>query len=315
MSLVSSPTQSQIQTVLRSFLLSFLPAGNAVFTGYISEATLTVTSVLQGAINVGDTVLGQGVASQTHILAFGGGRGGVGTYTVDKSQTVGSAISGITMSNGVPVIAGQANRTPEPASPDFVVMTPILRTRLETNTDAYDDVAFTGSISGTTLTVSEVQLGTLAVGQTLFGVNITPGTQIVALGTGTGRTGTYTLNTSQTVASQAMASGTETVTQPTQVTIQLDVHGPTASDNAETISTLFRDAYGADFFAASGFPIAPFYADDPKQIPFQNAEDQWEFRYVISAVLQANQAVNRIPQQFADQLDITLTEVEAAFPA
>ena len=57
----------------------------------------------------------------------------------------------------------------------------------------------TGSISGTTLTVSAVAAGTIAVGQSVGGASA--GTYITALGTGTGGTGTYTVNNSQTVAS------------------------------------------------------------------------------------------------------------------
>ncbi len=61
---------------------------------------------------------------------------------------------------------------------------------------------FTGSITGTTLTVTAITSGTLDVGQYLYG-GTTPGTQITALGTGAGGTGTYTINTSQTLASTA----------------------------------------------------------------------------------------------------------------
>jgi len=67
-------------------------------------------------------------------------------------------------------------------------------------------VKFTGSISGTTLTVSAVASGNLAVNQFIYGPNVTPGTYITALGTGGGGPGTYTVSTSQTVASTAMIS-------------------------------------------------------------------------------------------------------------
>ena len=65
---------------------------------------------------------------------------------------------------------------------------------------------FTGSVSGTTLTVSSVGSGALVVGQTLYGPGIAAGTIITALGTGTGGAGTYTVNTSQTVASEALSA-------------------------------------------------------------------------------------------------------------
>lgn len=60
---------------------------------------------------------------------------------------------------------------------------------------------FTGSISTTTLTVSAITAGNLAVGMIISGVGVTAGTTITALGSGTGGVGTYTLSASQTVSS------------------------------------------------------------------------------------------------------------------
>lgn len=75
----------------------------------------------------------------------------------------------------------------------------------DTTTGALSAVApatvVTGAISTTTLTVSAVTSGVLAVGQLITGANVTPGTYITALGTGTGGTGTYTVSISQTAAS------------------------------------------------------------------------------------------------------------------
>jgi hypothetical protein len=65
---------------------------------------------------------------------------------------------------------------------------------------------FTGSISGTTLTVTAITNGTIGISQALFGVGVTQETIITALGTGTGGAGTYTVNISQTVASEQMNS-------------------------------------------------------------------------------------------------------------
>jgi len=59
----------------------------------------------------------------------------------------------------------------------------------------------TGSISGTTLTVSAVSSGTLKVGYLLYGPAISFPVRIAALGTGTGGTGTYTVDQAQTAAS------------------------------------------------------------------------------------------------------------------
>jgi hypothetical protein len=60
---------------------------------------------------------------------------------------------------------------------------------------------FTGSISGTTLTVTAVTTGSIGIGSVLSGTGVTVGTTITALGSGTGSTGTYTVSASQTVAS------------------------------------------------------------------------------------------------------------------
>ena len=63
----------------------------------------------------------------------------------------------------------------------------------------------TGSISGTTLTLTGISSGGVSVGQTLAGTGIAAGTTIVAMLTGAGgninEVGTYTVNISQTVAS------------------------------------------------------------------------------------------------------------------
>ena len=73
-------------------------------------------------------------------------------------------------------------------------------------------VSFTGSFSGTTLTVSAVASGTLAVGQLIVGAGVAaspPGsnaTYITALGTGSGGVGTYTVGVSQTLSSRALTA-------------------------------------------------------------------------------------------------------------
>lgn len=69
--------------------------------------------------------------------------------------------------------------------------------------------SFTGSISGTTLTVSALASGAISVGQTISGA--AAGTAITSLGTalggnGTSALGTYNLNISQTLGSSALTS-------------------------------------------------------------------------------------------------------------
>ena len=251
MSLAPSPTQSNVLTALRSFLLSILPDGGAVFTGEIAGAQLTILSIQDGAVSVGDSLLGEGVYSGATITAFGTGTGGVGTYVLSVSQTLPST----KMATGVEVILAQENRVPEPSVPDFVTMTPLFQTRLSTNVDTYQDVSFTASIGSTVMDVTAVAFGTIAVGQIIFGIGVSALTKVTAIGTGTGGVGTYTVSPTQTVGSRKLASGGETFLQPTRVTIQLDVHGPNSADNAQTISTLFRDDYAVQFFKGTGFDV------------------------------------------------------------
>lgn len=65
---------------------------------------------------------------------------------------------------------------------------------------------FTGSISGTTLTVSSISAGNIALGQTLSGSGVTSGTKITQFLTGAGQSGTYQVSTSHT------ATGSITIT-------------------------------------------------------------------------------------------------------
>ena len=137
---------------------------SAVFTGSISGTTLTVTAITSGSIATGQALFGLDISQATVITALGTGTGGVGTYTINISQTVGS----------------------------------------ELMNSAAVGCVFTGDISTTTLTVSSVASGSLSLGQTIQGSGVTTGTIITALGTGTGSTGTYTVNKSQTVASSTL---------------------------------------------------------------------------------------------------------------
>lgn len=63
---------------------------------------------------------------------------------------------------------------------------------------------FTASISSSTMNVSAVSGGTLAIGMIVTGLNVPTNTVITALGTGTGGIGTYTISTSATISSRSM---------------------------------------------------------------------------------------------------------------
>ncbi len=83
---------------------------------------------------------------------------------------------------------------------------------------------FSGSISGTTLTVDSVSKGEIRVGQLLDATGVTLNTAITALGTGTGGPGTYTVNTAQTATTRTIMAGmsyTLAMTSSQQVAGQL----------------------------------------------------------------------------------------------
>ena len=83
-----------------------------------------------------------------------------------------------------------------------------------TTSDAYANwstvglnaIPLTGSISGTTLTVTYSPSKALGPSQTITCTGCSSGTSITAYGSGTGGTGTYTVSPSQTVSSQAMTA-------------------------------------------------------------------------------------------------------------
>ena len=140
---------------------------SAVFTGTISGTTLTVTAVTNGTIGVGQSLFGVGITQETIITALGTGSGGVGTYTINISQTVSTA--------------ERMNSTAVAA-------------------------VFTGTISTTTLSVTAVSSGTIYLGQTVQGAGVTANTVITAQGSNivlsqtivTGGTG-YAVNDQVTV--------------------------------------------------------------------------------------------------------------------
>jgi hypothetical protein len=210
------------------------------------------------------------------------------------------------------VVAGQVNRVPEPAGADFIVMWPINRNRIETNIDASLDALFNASISGSVMNVASLAYGAISIGSTVFGVNVADGTTVASNGTGSGGVGSYNLSNSQNVASENMACGITDLTQPVELVMQLDVHGPASADNAQMITTVLRDAYGVALLQAANPEVTPLFADDPRQVPFINAEQQFENRWIVDVHLQVNQKVI-IPQQFADVIDVGVISVEATY--
>ena len=162
-------------------------------------------------------------------------------------------------------------------------------------------------------TVDNRFTGQLAIGVEIFGVGLANNTVITALGTGTGGIGTYTVSVSQSISSETIAAGTTSLMQKTEVVMQCDVHGPNSSDNAQVISTVMRDEVANRYFNPTTTGVSPLYADDPRQVPFFNGEDQYETRWVVDVHLQVNQLVI-FSQQFADAVEVDVISVDATYP-
>lgn len=150
----------------------------------------------------------------------------------------------LTLTGAPEIFTGQVNRVPEPTGADFIVMTPVTRTRLKTNEETWS-----------------------------------------------------------TDPEPAPAPDTLVAGRGTQVTIQLDIHGPNGSDNAQVIATLWRSDYACRAIDPAIFQ--PLYASDGRQMPFINAERQYENRWTMAVVLQANPTVSTT-QAFADSVDVTI---------
>jgi hypothetical protein len=97
------------------------------------------------------------------------------------------------------------------------------------------------------------------------------------------------------------------------VVIQMDVHGPLSADNATLIQTLSRSMIFSETVAAITTDIAVLYADDPRQSPFDNAENQFEMRWTIDLHVQANSLIV-ITQDFFDTATAGVINVDATYP-
>lgn len=245
------------------------------------------------------------------------------TPTQDSVQIAMRAFLLAVLPDGVDVLVGVQNRVPEPSIPGFVVMVPIRYTRLRTNVDSLEDVKFTGSIApavspatGGVMTVTAVDFGEIKVGATVFGVGVTDATKITAQTSGTtGGIGVYAVSQSQTVGSETLASGAQTLEQGTEVVVQLDFHTAdnSAADLAMTVSTVLRDEVGVSLFEAQGLGVVPLYADDPVYRPWISENQQYEWRWSLDVHLQVNPIVTW-PQQFADSVQVLTRDVSAEFP-
>lgn len=134
---------------------------SAGIVGHVVGTTLTVENLLEGSLEIGQTLVGTGVSGGITVTALGTGTGGIGTYTISSSQTI-------------------ANGTP-----------------MSTYAVYNGAVATSASVTGTVLTVtSGITSGRFALGQVVTGTGVTSNSYIISFGTGTGAAGTYNLSQS-----------------------------------------------------------------------------------------------------------------------
>lgn len=116
---------------------------------------------------------------------------------------------------------------------------------------AWEYTAFTGSITGNTLTVTNMAFGSIAVGDVLYTDNafgttgVAPGTIVTAFQTGTGGVGTYTVNIAQTVQSTYILAG-PLLNGPLQIV-------PGDSDGFSDCRGVSSDKFGNIWYSTSIF--------------------------------------------------------------
>jgi hypothetical protein len=148
------------------------------------------------------------------------------------------------------------------------------------------EAVFTGSTSGTTLTVTAVTSGTIEVGMVLTSSGtITLDTRITALGTGTGGIGTYTISTSQNRSSAtltgrqrfsaAVINVTNTASAASSSLLDVQSSGTSVfrvhADNRVTFGTFaptltgpsLEVGSGSGFYESSGLRIATSGGGNP----------------------------------------------------
>ena len=201
-------------------------------SGSISGTVLTVSGTVTGTFAVGQTLFGSGVQDGTVITALGTGSGGLGTYDINNSQTVGSTtISALGIFRDTPLTGGSgtgatANIT---VSGNKVTNVQIV----EPGVDYAIGDSLSATLGGSTNAVA-------TLGAITGGSNYTNGTYTgVSLtgGTGTGAQATIV------VASNAVSS--VTVTAPGQGYTVADSLSCAASAIGNGINTISAPAGGS----------------------------------------------------------------------
>ncbi len=217
--------------------------------------------------------------------------------------------------SGIEVVQAQDNRVAEPEGADYVIINEIGRRRISADVTTYADCTFTGSAVGEVLTVTAIRLGSITVGNRLLGENIADGTAVGPQLTGdAGGPGTYSLTVAQpaAVSGVPLSCGQALISQPTEITIQVDIYGPGAADNTSNVTTLLRDGFADLWFRRQGYfdrGIGLLDVGEVRQMAFVDGENQFEDRYSFDVKMQVNQ-VTSPSQDFADSISIKTTPAD-----
>jgi hypothetical protein len=114
----------------------------------------------------------------------------------------------------------------------------------------------------------------------------------------------------------ALAPTSIALEQGTELRLQLDLYGATSGDWGVMLQTLLRSEPGCVALAGAdpANPVCqPLYASDAHLAPLDDSESQYEQRWTIEAILQYN-PVTSVPMQFADTAELTVINVDEAYP-
>ncbi len=212
---VPSSADQQIQSALiAAFTGETL---SAEFTGSVAGNTLTVSAVASGTLAVGQVVsdLTGNLTANTTITGLGTGAGGIGTYIVAPNQTVASEgmTANVTKAPAVPKARINSTLTAVQYAAAVSPLGPwALLSSIQIGCANAPDAVVHGHIVGNALTVVDVTSGAIVVNDYLTDPAglIANGTLVAVFGTGTGGTGTYTVNNPQTVGATFTGSGSST---------------------------------------------------------------------------------------------------------
>lgn len=321
-----TPTQSDVLTALRSFLIDRLPAGVDAIQGIenrVAEPSdpnfvvMTLIRAVRLATNYDVDVdvkftgaIAPGAAAFTASIDPTPAEPGVMPTGLMTVTAVGSG----TIVNGSLVTGGGV------LDETYVVgQVDGAAGGIGTYTVSRAQVVLSGALalSYGLMTVSAVARGTILADANVYGVAVATPTKVRALGSGTGGVGTYIVGPTQSIASRTLSAGGRTIRQNANFTVQLDFHSldsTSAVDMAQTIATAFRDPYAVSFFSdLTAGTISPLFADDPRFVPFQQENQQYEHRWIVEANLQVNQTI-RVPAQYADLAEVVLISVDTGPP-